>query len=206
MFRQILNDKIGNLLIYLADNIKDLSLMKALKLLYIIDETSMKETGVPVTWLEYKVWEHGPVAPEIWAEIKNGITCGPNTQLVGKYIQIQTTTNPVNPLANPATYISSTGTFDDSEFTDYEMMLLDKVVKSFGNKTVEQLVIYLHQENSLWDVEKKKNGLDFKLQGGISNVSIPLNTLIKDDTEKQDLYASAFESLSFEDAVRSPMN
>ena len=41
MFRKVLNDKIGNLLVYLAQNISDLSMTKALKLLYIIDETSM---------------------------------------------------------------------------------------------------------------------------------------------------------------------
>ena len=71
MFRKVLNDKIGNLLVYLAQNISDLSMTKALKLLYIIDETSMKESGVPVTWLEYKVWEKGPVAQEIYDEIRD---------------------------------------------------------------------------------------------------------------------------------------
>jgi uncharacterized phage-associated protein len=198
MFRQLLNDKIGNLLIYLSSNIKDLTLTKALKLLYVIDETSMKEVGVPVTWLEYKAWEYGPVAPEIYEEIKNGITCGPNSQLVGTYINVSAKDNPVDPSKSPIKLISSVKEFDDSEFSDYEIGLLDKVIKKFGNKTAKQLVEHLHRTGSLWDVEKRNNQLDFALQGGISNVSIPLNTLIKDDTEKQDVYASAFESLSFE--------
>lgn len=203
MFRQILNDKIGNLLVYLADHINDLSLTKALKLLYIIDETSVKETGVPVTWLEYKVWEQGPVAPEIYEEIQRGTTCGPKTEIVGKYINITVTDNPVNQSATPSKYISSDKTFDDSEFTDYEIELLDRIIKKFGNQSAKQLVKHLHSANSLWESEKIKNQLDFDLQGGISNVSIPLNTLIKDDLKKQEIYASAFESLSFETSLQN---
>lgn len=202
MFRHILNSKIGNLLIFLANNTEDLSLTKALKLLYIIDEMSMREIGVPVTWLEYKVWEKGPVATEIYEEIRNGITCGPHTQLVGKYINIQTSLNPVDPSLTPVKHISAAREFDDSEFTDYEIELLTKVINLFGKKSASQLINYLHEKNSLWEIEKEKNGLDFKLQKGISNVTIPLNSIIKDDMEKQDIYASAFESLAFDASIR----
>jgi len=59
MFRAQLNSKIGNLLNYLSTRIPNLNMTKALKLLYLIDETSYMRTGVPVTWLDYKVWEMG---------------------------------------------------------------------------------------------------------------------------------------------------
>ena len=72
MFRTILNDKIGNLLNYLAAKLPRLSLTKALKLMYIIDESAIKEAGSPITWLDYKVWENGPVAEDIYNEIKYG--------------------------------------------------------------------------------------------------------------------------------------
>ena len=43
---------------------------KALKLLYLIDETAVRQSGSPITWLEYKVWKNGPVASEIYFEFK----------------------------------------------------------------------------------------------------------------------------------------
>jgi uncharacterized phage-associated protein len=66
-------DKVGNLIIYLVDEIKrkyrqPLYITKLLKLLYIIDETSVKETGVPVTSLDYKVWRMGPVAYAVYSD------------------------------------------------------------------------------------------------------------------------------------------
>src|ERR1700744_2505794 len=71
MFRNKLNSKIGNLLNYLSTQIPDLNMTKALKLLYLIDETSYMRTGVSITWLDYKVWEMGPVAEELYNELRN---------------------------------------------------------------------------------------------------------------------------------------
>ncbi len=70
MFRTQLNNKIGNLLNYLSTQIPNLSMTKLLKLLYLIDETAYFRTGVPVTWLDYKVWEMGPVAEELYNELR----------------------------------------------------------------------------------------------------------------------------------------
>ena len=72
MYRTILNDKIGNLLSYLTLKNSSLSLTKALKLLYLIDEISVLESGSPITFLDYKVWENGPVAHELYDELKYG--------------------------------------------------------------------------------------------------------------------------------------
>jgi len=38
--------------------------------LYLIDETAYLRTSVPVTWLDYKVWEMGPVAEELYNELR----------------------------------------------------------------------------------------------------------------------------------------
>lgn len=72
MFREIQNEKIGNMLIYLAQKIETpLYKTKALKLLYIIDEIAIKEAGVPVTWLEYKAWQFGLVAEDIFNDVEH---------------------------------------------------------------------------------------------------------------------------------------
>jgi 1-deoxy-D-xylulose 5-phosphate reductoisomerase len=45
-------------------------LTKAIKLLYIADEKAIKETGVPITWLNYKAWKFGPVPEDIYNKVK----------------------------------------------------------------------------------------------------------------------------------------
>lgn len=44
---------------------------KALKLLYLIDETAYGRTGGPVTWMDYKVGEMGPVAEELHEALRH---------------------------------------------------------------------------------------------------------------------------------------
>jgi hypothetical protein len=67
-------DKIGNLIIYLVDKINEIYrqkvyLTKLLKVLYIIDETAIKETGAPVTGLDYRVWKMGSVAFDVYRDL-----------------------------------------------------------------------------------------------------------------------------------------
>lgn len=64
-------NKIGNAAIYLSDRIEELSKTKLLKLLYILDETSIRKWGVPFLNLKYKVWKFGPVAPEIFVDLSS---------------------------------------------------------------------------------------------------------------------------------------
>ena len=52
--------KIGNALVYLSSHISDLSKTKLLKLVYLLDEVSIRKSGVPIFNLTYKVWKFGP--------------------------------------------------------------------------------------------------------------------------------------------------
>src|SRR5579859_3818061 len=90
MFRSQLNNKIGNLLNYLSTQIPNLSMTKALKLLYLIDETAYTRTGVSVTWLDYKVWEMGPVAEELYNELRNAQYISQNGEPINLEDFIQT--------------------------------------------------------------------------------------------------------------------
>ena len=62
-------DKIGNTMVYLSKNIKRLSKTKLLKLLYILDEISIKSSGIPFLNLQYKVWKYGPVSAELFIDL-----------------------------------------------------------------------------------------------------------------------------------------
>ncbi len=57
---------IGNLMILLAERCKPLYHTKLLKLLFLIDEESMRRTATPITWLNYKAWQFGPVNEDVF--------------------------------------------------------------------------------------------------------------------------------------------
>src|SRR5690554_1034689 len=64
-------EKVGNASIYLANKISFLSKTKLLKLLYILDELSIKRSGIPFANLKYKVWKFGPVSEEIFIDLSS---------------------------------------------------------------------------------------------------------------------------------------
>ena len=94
MYRELLNHKIGNILLYFANEINPLYLTKAIKLLYILDETSVKEIGAPVTWLDYKVWKLGPVPESIYEDINSFKSDNCSCSQIFKYINVEKTINP----------------------------------------------------------------------------------------------------------------
>lgn len=192
MFTHIFNNKIGNLLLYMANNTKSLSVTKALKLLYIIDETSMREVGVPVTWSGYKVWKYGPVSQDVYDALNTPDFC---TFDFNSFIKVN---KKVDKEGHSSQFIKATTKFDDSEFTDYELELIDRIINKYGSKNAEDLVDILHTGGSLWSKQVDENQLDFELQGGRSDVIVPLTDLLNDSSEKQEIYSAAYESLMFQ--------
>ena len=53
-------------MVYLSERISPIYHTQLIKLLYLIDEEAVKDDGVPVTWLDYKAWQYGPVAPDTY--------------------------------------------------------------------------------------------------------------------------------------------
>lgn len=193
MFREIQNEKIGNMLIYLADKIdKPLYKTKALKLLYIIDEIAIKETGVPVTWLDYKAWKFGPVAEDIYNDVEHIENSTLNNFIVVEK-EISTFSE-----ENDTKIIKPKKLFDNSKFNNYEMKLIDKVIKKYGKLTAKKLVNLLHKEGSLWHKEVSKLELSFRLHNGKSNHVLELSNLLENDETKQFTYQTAFEALQFQ--------
>ncbi|TAH18478.1 MAG: DUF4065 domain-containing protein [Cytophagales bacterium] len=191
MFRDLQNEKIGNLLIYLASKIKDLGITKTLKLFYLIDETSVKEVGTPVTWLEYKVWEMGPVAVDIYNEVQHL-----KHSTLSSFISVERKKS----FDYETTIIKPLKSFDDSEFNDYEVELIDRIIEKYGNMPAKNLIDILHKEDTLWHKNVIKNELKFafSLYNRRSNVVIELADLIADNDMKLIAYKSAVNALEFQ--------
>lgn len=199
MFRSVNNEKIALILNYFASNIQMLSMTKALKLLYILDETSIKEIGSPMTWLDFKVWEMGPVAIDIYNEIKRKeIICHQGKDLsVSGYIDLKV----VRKENTEEIYLIPKQVFNDSIFNNYEKDLLYLTVFKFGNWTAKELIDYLHEENSLWYKSVKEHNLEenfFSKGKRTTNYSIEFSELIQDDPILLMANKSSMEALQFQ--------
>jgi uncharacterized phage-associated protein len=201
MFRSINNEKIGFVLNYLASNISHLSMTKTLKLLYILDETSIKETGTPITWLDYKVWGEGPVAIDIYNEIKWKETiCYQGKELsIVEYIVLEKVSKP----NREEIYLKPKVNFNERIFNRYEINLLETVVFKYGNWSAKDLIAFLHEENSLWSKTVKEHNLEkhFSEVNKVTNYSIEFSELIENDPILLMANKASLEALLFKQRV-----
>jgi uncharacterized phage-associated protein len=176
-------NKAFNALVYFAERIKPLYLTKAIKLLYLADEFAIKDSGVPITWLNYKAWKLGPVPEEIWNKVKAA------SNLEVEAIDQIKVTLASSPLPE-GIILEPRKEFDDSQFSDYEIDILEDVIRKYGRYSAEQLVETLHKEGSLWHKVVEKNNLQkqFALKNNRSDFVVEFTDLL--DT---DLKRSAFE-------------
>ncbi len=170
--------KIGNTVVFLAEKIENLSKTKILKLLYILDELSIKKSGIPFLNLKYKVWKFGPVSEDIFIDLSTSPT------ILKGYIERSLSTE-------GKTVITSLVKFEDDEFSQNDIDLLNIVTSEFGNKTAKELISYTHREKSPWHNTAKENSiLELLEKEEISNTEyvIDLSKLVNHDSRKKELY------------------
>ena len=175
-------DKVGNSIIYLTDKIGNLSKTKILKLLYILDELSIKKSGIPFFNLKYKVWKFGPVSEEIFIDLSS------DTTMLKEYIEKE-----VN---GTSTIIKSKKSFNDDEFSDNDINLMNFVIDEFGNKSAKELIRYTHRKNSPWyNTAVKHSVLELLKSGEINNTELPVNMsiIIEHDSRKKAIYEDFVE-------------
>ncbi|WP_218841367.1 MULTISPECIES: Panacea domain-containing protein [Winogradskyella] len=176
-------DKVGNSIVYLSEKIGELSKTKALKLIYILDELSIKKSGIPFFNLKYKVWKFGPVSEEIFIDLSS------ETTLLKNYIE-RTSEDGV-------TVIKPIVGFNDDEFSDNDIDLLDFVIEKFGDKTAKDLIYYTHRKNSPWHNTAKENSVLELLEKEIINnteLLIDMGSLINHDERKKIVYGDFIEA------------
>ncbi|MFK1819542.1 Panacea domain-containing protein [Bacteroides fragilis] len=134
---------IGNLIALLAHKCAPLCHTKLIKMMYLIDEKAIEDSGIPITWLDYKVWQYGPVAPAVFffRDYFGDYVEGVRVEECG---------------STPVTIIKPLREFDDSEFSDYDLEIIDKVIEECKDKTARELVDLTHKAGGPWDVTKKK--------------------------------------------------
>jgi len=184
-------EKVGNAIIYLAEHIAPLYKTKLLKLLYLLDEASVKEVGIPMFGLEYRAWRMGPVSKEVYVDIDDG------PHIFKEHIRVirDDQGDRVEP-ARP---------FDDGEFSDRDMRLMEGVVANLGRHNARDLVDITHDKESLWyQLAKEHDLLDAfeQEQRNTSDVVLDLGRLVADDPFKRGIYAEHQEFLILHRALR----
>lgn len=175
-------EKVGALLAYLCVRIPDMPLRKLLKVLYLIDEESVRLRAIPVTWLEYHAWEKGPVAHEVY-EVKNGafgdyLRC--EKQVDGKWH--------VNARVQHAYQLEK----DMQKMSQWEKELVERIIERCKDLSADQLTDETHTPDSLWSKTVAENGIDFSREAKTDYV-VDLNRL--NDEEGAAVYEDAMDCM-----------
>jgi len=180
---------IGNLIIFLAERCNPLYHTKMMKLLFLIDQESTLEKGIPMTWLEYKAWKFGPVSPDLYYSKNDGYNKFSNYVSFDKKVK------------NNSVQVVPIKKFDDSEFSDWDIEIIDKVLKLYGQKTSEELIQLTHKKDSLWDKTVKRAGVKFSTSNKTSDEVLNFLELIDNDDYKKSIYFSTLENLEIKSTL-----
>ncbi|UPT66923.1 MAG: Panacea domain-containing protein [Sphingobacteriales bacterium JAD_PAG50586_3] len=184
-FTDELKSKLGNTLVFLTDRLGWLNKTQILKLVYIIEKLSVKKLANPFFNLNFEVWQYGPVSVDLYNELSDG------PELLQEYIRA--THQPEGILFNKLQGIA----FDDSEFSDTEIQLLENVCKNF-NASASKLVEITHDANDLWVKTAERNGILSDLLSGklkTTSYSIDLSELLNEEPTRKELYIERVHSV-----------
>lgn len=178
--------KLGNTLIYLANNVGELSKTKILKLLFLLEESSVKRFGYPFFGLNFQIWKLGPVLKEVYIDLSED-----NPSLLKEFVEKDPYDNKI---------YKAKAEFNDDQFSDNDIYLLEKIKEFARHKTAKDLINYTHEENSLWRKSAIKNGILQELESAEMNnteYTIDFSLLFENDEFLRAKYLESLESLEF---------
>jgi uncharacterized phage-associated protein len=130
-------NKIGNTIIYLSQHVEDLTKTKILKILFLLEEASIKKSGQPFIGLDFQLWKLGPVAKDIFIDLSSD-EC---PSLLKEYIKRDSADDRI---------FKANAEFDNDEFSENDIKLMDIIIEFVKDKPASYLVKYTHGPNSLW--------------------------------------------------------
>lgn len=137
--------KLGNACVYMAKTIPDLSKTKLLKMLYFMEEYSVLRFKTPFLGLPFEVWQAGPVVKDVFVDLSE------MPVLLDGFVE--------RVHVDGATYVKPVAEFCDDEFSDNDIVVMDDVIKRYGDKTAKELVRLTHEKGSPWWKVAKEHGL-----------------------------------------------
>lgn len=185
-------DKIGNTIIYLSKNITDLNKTKILKILFLLEEASIKKYAFPFFGIDFQIWRLGPVVKDIFIDLSEE-----TPTLLSSYIKRKDDNSIV---------FEAAADFNDDQFSDNDMDIL-KIICTFSkNKTASDLIYYTHNHNSLWRKSAMQNNVLELLENGFTNsteYNIDFSLLFQNNPELLQYFEEVKENLEFTRHLKS---
>lgn len=133
--------KLIQAIVYFATNTRHCGKVKLFKLLYLLDFTHFRETGLSVTGLDYRAWQLGPVPQKLMQEWEQ----------LGPDLAAAVTIQPEKVIDYVRETVVPTSPFDDSAFTKRELRIMQELAARFRDELTQPMVNYTHAERGPWD-------------------------------------------------------
>lgn len=144
-FSETNKKKLGNAILYIAQRAKYPYKTEVLKLLFLMEERMVQQYHIPFLAIPFSVWRLGPVSVDVFEELSDGPV------LLDEYISVQMNGTCIKVIGKKE--------FDDEEFSDAELAMMEAVMNKYGNMTSEQLINETHKNGSLWQITAQEHGL-----------------------------------------------
>ena len=133
-------DKVINAILYFAEHTRGLGKIKLFKLLYLLDFEHFRQTGRPVTGMEYRAWKMGPVPAElvqVWDDLDADLAEAIEIRPEKVYDYVRENVIPER-------------RFDNAHFTPRELRILGELAARYAEDLSEKLIDVTHDENGAW--------------------------------------------------------
>ncbi|HEY4109898.1 Panacea domain-containing protein [Puia sp.] len=180
-------DKIGNTIIYLAQYINDLTKTKVLKILFLLEEASIKTTGQPFIGINFQLWKLGPVAKDVFIDLSSD----ESPALLHSYLERDPADNKIFRAKVP---------FNNDEFSVNDLRLMDTIIEFVKDKPAAYLIKHTHGPNSLWRRSAIQYGVLEALEKELVNSTeyeVDFSLLFPNPSYLSERYAESRENLQF---------
>lgn len=187
-------EKLGNTLIFLSNGVGKFGRTKALKIIFLLEENSLKSFGIPFFGFNFKLWQFGPVEESVYNELCNEDGLNQLKNYIKKV-----------PYGD-SFLLEPIKEFNDDEFSQNDLDLLKSMVKFSKHKTAKDFVRYTHGKESLWRNTALQNGLLEKLEKreiSKTDIDIDFYPLFKKDEFLKERYQDFLEFQKFNNYINS---
>ena len=182
-------NKLINAILYFAEHTRGLGKIKLFKLLYLLDFEHFRQTGRPVTGMEYRAWKMGPVPAElvqVWDDLDADLAEAIEIRPERVYDYVRENVIPKRQ-------------FDDAHFTPRELHILADLSAHYADDLSERMIDITHAENDAW-ANVWKNG-----EGRDQVIDYRLALAENDPNSEAILHAAAeYEAIERANAARIP--
>ena len=144
-FSEYTKQKLGNTIVYIARKKSNLSKTQLLRLLYLMEERMALKYHIPFIGIPFEVWQIGPVAKDVFVDLSD------SPYLLKNFVKTD--------FKDGGTFIEAIADFDDNEFSECEIEMMDEILAKYGNMTASDLFSETHKEGTLWYRTAVRTGL-----------------------------------------------